>query len=797
MKRVFKQKNKPVLSRAEYSSETLTKLTESKLKANALASNEGPRRTRTSAAMIGLAISMGATGLLLPSRSDKAVAAEPVAAEPAPLGLPSVNKDVVKVAPQPTATPQSTLATPSKVTLKLSEPKPEPAAVAKVTPLQPQSPKVIIPSEQTQSTSKTPKIFKQPKAVISHQVQNGESLWQISQDHSVKPEAVTTSSEINPNSNIQAGQTLQIPSTNGVIHQLQVGETETSVARSYGVEVEKLQLDTTSASTSQVVVPGEVDELLKNRQDRSLEILQQRQERLRESLTELQTQQRTAKFNQNEVLEATSPEESISELVPETIIQSSEVQAQPENPSVSLPVPSLETVVGAESTKQSVVISVPAAEASTAPETFMELAIKNEDNSNTQSVQLIKEPTPIAVVEENLISEIYQVKQGDTLDEIANQYGLSRVDLVEANNIPNPNLININQQIKIPSASEQTPREQITLTTAIGGATPLISQAVSIPVSVAQESDQIKAIDTNAPSGELNESGDLQQTTNEQYNPYVEKLKADVIRMREELRRQRQETQTASSEATTVEIPIAPSLSNANPEPVGIQNQEWVKDRENIEIPISVNLVPNSQPSFNLTVESPQELPTQTVTNQEAAGETDTQEQVIAVAPVPIESYNYLIDTPAGQMVSPELPPLNAPEQYLPGGSQRFNGYVWPTKGVLTSGYGWRWGRMHKGIDIAAPVGTPIIAAAPGEVISAGWNSGGYGNLVKLRHEDGSVTLYAHNSRINVRRGQQVSQGQKIAEMGSTGYSTGPHLHFEIHSSGRGAVNPMAYLPSR
>ncbi len=102
---------------------------------------------------------------------------------------------------------------------------------------------------------------------------------------------------------------------------------------------------------------------------------------------------------------------------------------------------------------------------------------------------------------------------------------------------------------------------------------------------------------------------------------------------------------------------------------------------------------------------------------------------------------------------------------------------------------------MHKGIDIAGPVGTPIIAAAPGEVIHAGWNSGGYGNLVKVKHSDGSVTIYAHNSRILVRRGEIVRQGQQIAKMGSTGFSTGPHLHFEIHPRGRGAVNPSAHLP--
>jgi murein DD-endopeptidase MepM/ murein hydrolase activator NlpD len=104
---------------------------------------------------------------------------------------------------------------------------------------------------------------------------------------------------------------------------------------------------------------------------------------------------------------------------------------------------------------------------------------------------------------------------------------------------------------------------------------------------------------------------------------------------------------------------------------------------------------------------------------------------------------------------------------------------------------------MHRGIDIAAPVGTPILAAAPGVVVTAGWNSGGYGNLVEIQHPDGSLTLYAHNSRILVRRGQDVQQGEQISEMGSTGYSTGPHLHFEVHPSGRGAVNPMAFLPKQ
>jgi len=123
--------------------------------------------------------------------------------------------------------------------------------------------------------------------------------------------------------------------------------------------------------------------------------------------------------------------------------------------------------------------------------------------------------------------------------------------------------------------------------------------------------------------------------------------------------------------------------------------------------------------------------------------------------------------------------------------------YIWPAEGTLTSRYGWRWGRLHKGIDIAGPIGTRILSVAPGEVKFAGWDRGGYGYLVEIRHDNGNLTRYAHNSHILVRKGQQVNQGQQIAEMGSTGYSTGPHLHFEFHIPGKGAHDPISYLPPR
>jgi murein DD-endopeptidase MepM/ murein hydrolase activator NlpD len=105
-----------------------------------------------------------------------------------------------------------------------------------------------------------------------------------------------------------------------------------------------------------------------------------------------------------------------------------------------------------------------------------------------------------------------------------------------------------------------------------------------------------------------------------------------------------------------------------------------------------------------------------------------------------------------------------------------------------------RQNRMHSGIDVPAPTGTRLIASAEGYVRFAGW-SGGYGNTVIIDHGNGYSTLYAHNSRNRVTTGQFVTRGQHIADVGSTGMSTGPHLHFEIRIN-NSAINPMRYFPS-
>ena len=125
-------------------------------------------------------------------------------------------------------------------------------------------------------------------------------------------------------------------------------------------------------------------------------------------------------------------------------------------------------------------------------------------------------------------------------------------------------------------------------------------------------------------------------------------------------------------------------------------------------------------------------------------------------------------------------------------------GAVAPTQGRVTSCYGSRWGTLHAGVDIAAPIGTPVFAPEAGIVLDAGPASG-FGLAVYVQHRDGTVTLYGHVNQFFVTPGQLVEAGQQIAEVGNRGQSTGPHLHFEVHDGGLYAsrVNPTPWLDAR
>lgn len=122
--------------------------------------------------------------------------------------------------------------------------------------------------------------------------------------------------------------------------------------------------------------------------------------------------------------------------------------------------------------------------------------------------------------------------------------------------------------------------------------------------------------------------------------------------------------------------------------------------------------------------------------------------------------------------------------------------FVKPAQGRFTSGFGARWGSSHKGVDVAGPIGTPIVAVADGVVSEAGPASG-FGQWVKLRHEDGTETVYGHVNRYFVSEGDTVKAGEEIAEIGNKGQSTGPHLHFEVHTPGGSKINPLPWLSER
>ncbi|NJO71471.1 MAG: peptidoglycan DD-metalloendopeptidase family protein [Oscillatoriales cyanobacterium RM1_1_9] len=424
------------------------------------------------------------------------------------------------------------------------------------------------------------------------------------------------------------------------------------------------------------------------------------------------------------------------------------------------------------------------------------------------------------------ISIVHQVRVGETLAQIAASHNLSIEELTLANRLADPNLIEVNQKLKVPqgqgevASSPKVARAKLSESVDFqtGSFEPqgkiALDQLAQISKSEKSAEDsqsQVFEADsesilssrveayqpmTLASSQEQVESdaSGVQAATN---NIYTNRLRAEVDRLREEYRAQKLDQL----------VPIADS--NGTPS----------SNREDLNPAVDVTVQPlhRINPEFNLEAYSQQKLAaadkghppksfsefTQSSTEGTKVAlaadqfpvRSDSEPPVVATAPLGSSAYDPLKNPALGLIVSPDLPPMLGPDAYLPGSSPQFNGYIWPSKGVLTSGYGWRWGRMHKGIDIAGPIGTPVVAAAPGLITYAGWNDGGYGYLVEIEHGDGSLTLYAHNDRIVVNKGQKVAQGQHISDMGSTGRSTGPHLHFEIHPKGKDAVNPMAMLP--
>ncbi|MEL6248080.1 MAG: peptidoglycan DD-metalloendopeptidase family protein [Cyanobacteria bacterium J06648_16] len=379
----------------------------------------------------------------------------------------------------------------------------------------------------------------------------------------------------------------------------------------------------------------------------------------------------------------------------------------------------------------------------------------------------------VATLSPSLPQRSYQVRAGDTLESIAKDLGLSTEDLAGANGLNNPDFILAGETLALP--------EQV------GGAAPQANGAEAEAPVVAVVTD---------PTSAGNPADDqrlayLQSTAERQVNSdnLLSRLRGEEAAVAESAPVPAEASATALAEEAVAD-PYAANLLGQ------IRSARQQLNRADTEVSGVGGAV------ADVAVAEPDEIavnPEFDARNAQTSDEVVSapDETLLAAAPLGPEAYSPVPQPSVGRVVSPDMPMLPDADEYLPDAPDYFEGYIWPARGTLTSGYGRRWGRMHRGVDIAAPVGTPIVAAAPGVVERSGWNSGGYGNLVEIRHPDGSMTRYAHNSRLLVRPGQSVSQGEQIAEMGSTGYSTGPHLHFEIHVAGGGTVNPIAYLPGR
>ncbi|MEL6604663.1 MAG: peptidoglycan DD-metalloendopeptidase family protein [Cyanobacteria bacterium J06614_10] len=361
----------------------------------------------------------------------------------------------------------------------------------------------------------------------------------------------------------------------------------------------------------------------------------------------------------------------------------------------------------------------------------------------------------------------YRIQAGDTLDSIASSWGTTTQEIIEANGLTNPDVILTGDTLKVPSGSQepvarggQAPSSEVAVLPTRNSERLAYLQSTAVRPDAARILDDLR---NAAPEGPVSVGGervteqdllsDADAESAESVDPYVANLLEEVQAIRGET--------VQVSEVEPTEIEAAASETTLLARSPGAQRAGSMVDR------VALN------PSV----------------------ETSANSDLLAAAPLSPDTYIPAQRPSQGQVVSPDMPLLPEADEFLPEAPEYFDGYIWPARGTVTSGYGWRWGRMHRGVDVAGPVGTPIVAAAMGVVEQAGWNSGGYGNLVEIRHPDGSLTRYAHNNRLNVSAGQTVKQGQQIAEMGSTGYSTGPHLHFEVHLRGQGAVNPVAYLP--
>lgn len=700
---------------------------------------------------------MGASGIGL--ADDAAVAAEPVVKSAPTLMPPTLDKTAV--------IPENQL---EKVNLTAAEP------------------------PVSYNNSQAPVAQEPVQEHVTHVVQSGHTLWRIANAYEVTAGAIATANGLpSIETPLEIGEVLRIPVTDTMVYpprEIITPESSPTVAETVAeAEENSRQLAQATSTTKADSSPTLSDETLGN-------------ENLNNEIAA-----RSSSDSQSGSLDS---KDKLSLLMP------SEVEPETLSPYTGVGGLNSDKQPSAASAVESPILGSPDTATDTTTNTGESLSAtptlgaidSNSLDSEESAIHvnrsfLEREGETIQAVEP------HQVRPGETLISLANQHDTSIEEIARANNLDDPNRITAGQQLNIPKqvARRSAPVEVFGGQTTRVASVPPKKQRLDLAPSAARPSaaredsgnlalatpnpaevlDADTSADINADTNLAAASDSREAATLEvpeiAIAPANETLRADISRLRNRVRRTEGERQPVSN-SDRAETGDALAYVDDSDRSLGTvrEHDNPQFDREQVA---SVR-----QAERQASEESSD-------TELASAATTPTEgDDKVAVAPMGAQNYAPLMDS---RSVSPEIPSLPSSGAYLPKPQQQqatevFDGYVWPAQGVFTSGYGWRWGRMHRGIDVAGPVGTPIVAAAPGTVTYSRWNSGGYGNLVEITHPDGSLTLYAHNNRNLVSEGENVAQGQQIAEMGSTGFSTGPHVHFEIHRPGQGPTDPMAFL---
>ena len=366
---------------------------------------------------------------------------------------------------------------------------------------------------------------------------------------------------------------------------------------------------------------------------------------------------------------------------------------------------------------------------------------------------------------QNIGAKVHQVQAGDTLYKLTQLYHVDAAAIATSNGLSAVTDLPIGTQLVIP------PIEGIVYKVQPDDTLSQIANLYQVPQQAISHASGILATDYLRIDQPLVIPGDVSSLIQRR----EEKTKQELVLKRDVLRQRLLQL--------TNEVPPLTSLYSSQFTEQPVTDKSWISrfHFQGVQIPTELAMLPESEARmttvamFRLTKDL--ETLDRLVSNQEHLIASTTPSSV---------SFDY------PNQLDPNLPTLSAKSDLLDQNSS--SALIWPTEGTISSDYGWRWGKIHQGIDIAAAIDTPVWAAATGIVEFAGWDDSGYGNMLDIRHRDGSITRYAHLNILFVKQGDPVTQSQVVAAVGSTGNSTGPHLHFEIRPQGGIAADPIAYL---